>query len=240
MKLFKIFAVLSLVVLGLSQTAGAALIVTVDIGNNGSVEGTTSDGSSPYDISLSTSSGGITVNLDTHAFENALAAGINTTQAAISLTGSGSGQVRIKVLYEDLSLPAGDPLDVTSTIASSTLFGGITGGSNSTYIDDVISLNTTTGAVTFANAPTAVMASMGPSPVGTQSVTASRDRGGATYSLLSDILLNYDLTALTDFTGNAVADSVVVAPIPEAGSLIAWSLCAAAVGIVVYRRKRTA
>ncbi|HEY9500279.1 MAG TPA: hypothetical protein VIR01_01475, partial [Pyrinomonadaceae bacterium] len=89
MKLFKIFAVLSLVVLGLSQTAGAALIVTVDIGNNGSVEGTTSDGSSPYDISLSTSSGGITVNLDTHAFENALAAGINTTQAAISLTGSG-------------------------------------------------------------------------------------------------------------------------------------------------------
>jgi hypothetical protein len=225
----------------LSSAAQAGLFITVDIGNNGTVEGSYSDLSDPVTMTgtvVNATNGTVSVDVQTSVFTSALSSGINTTQAAVTLVGGGSGTVRVKVLFTEVDLPLGPFLDMMASIASSSLTGEISSATNASYITDTITLNLATGATTFTPIAVPVTASIGPSPSNSGNISGIRPRGGAIFDLLQDLTINYNLNVLP--TANVVADTVVLrTSIPEASSLVAWSLCAVVGGILTYRRRRT-
>jgi hypothetical protein len=243
--------------------AQAGLYVVVDIGNNGSAESwfqidpVPSNPFGPVTVPLATTGpGGLTVSVTVNTFESAMQSFIGTISATVDSAGNPNittGNVRIQALWTGIALPAGDPLLLASSIttpdaSAAAPFNALVNASNSSYLDTVAvtpgSTPTPPGTAPVITVPgSGALVSQiptGPSfPAGfIDAATGLRSRPGGTFDLLSDILINFDLTRADSLQISTQTSAAAV--VPEASSLIAWGLCAGLGLIVAYRRKRVA
>jgi hypothetical protein len=209
----------------------------------------------PITVPLATSGpGGTTVSVTVNTFESAMQSFIGTISATIDSTGSPdvtTGSVRIQALWTGITLPAGSPLLLASSIttpdsSAAAPFNALDNATNTSYLDTVAVTPGSTPAPPGTPPVITIPGSGGlvaQIPNGTSfpsdfidAAQAPRNRPAGTYDLLSDILIDFDLSIANALQISTQTSATAI--VPEASSLIAWGLCAGLGLVVAYRRKR--
>jgi hypothetical protein len=247
----------------LPGAAQAGLFITVDIDNNSTIEGwfqvdpVPSNPFGPLTLPLVTdgAAGGLTVSVTVNTFESASTSFVGTLSATVDNTGGvniTTGSVRIQALWTEVLLPGGSPLLLGSTITtpdiSASTLGSLVTATNTSYLDNIAVVpgvpDTGPPGVAPAITTPAVGGLVALIPTGPSfpidfidAAFAPRDRPGLTFDLLSDILINFDLSTAGSLQ---ISTQTSASSVPELSSVLAWGLVAVLGLMIAGRRKRAA